>query len=67
MINRKHEMFWNDGGEMIWENLEDINRKHEMFWNRVLKIDMKIITNINRKHEMFWNVGSPRILLPHTD
>ena len=56
LINRKHEMFWNNSNLLSsLKTISLINRKHEMFWN----IDPSGISSdidiINRKHEMFWN------------
>ena len=33
LINRKHEMFWNENFFASPGLLPKINRKHEMFWN----------------------------------
>ena len=33
LINRKHEMFWNNSIAKDFLVMFKINRKHEMFWN----------------------------------
>ena len=55
IINRKHEMFWNQDFCYILQFQTKINRKHEMFWNISYELMNLSTFKINRKHEMFWN------------
>ena len=51
MINRKHEMFWNQINNVNLNSITEINRKHEMFWNynHIMRSSKSVGLTVNMK------------------